>query len=273
MLPINFHRTFIPERRLIGSLLQYAALGKSGTYQEIAAETGIPMGKSTGKTPAMLDYARGMGLIELGEAETRGSKAPTLTALGQVVYLADRTLSEKLTQWVVHLSLCRGDIGASAWHLSFGAARQVLGSDYTELQLETYLSRIFGPGKDRTGPLLRTYTEDAALGRSTVLTVSRGTVTRRKAPLLDSFGPAYSALVLSLMESFFPAEGQLTLSAFGQCTLFFDTCLWNDDDIERLCALLDRKGWVAVDRHRRPWLLERRDTSERVWPHLFDDLA
>ena len=45
MLPINFHKTFVPERRLIGELLHYAALGKEGDYQEISSETGIPMGK------------------------------------------------------------------------------------------------------------------------------------------------------------------------------------------------------------------------------------
>ena len=65
MLPLNFHKTFIPERRLIAALLEYAALNKQGSYQDIASETSIPMGKSSGKVPAILDYARGMGLVEL----------------------------------------------------------------------------------------------------------------------------------------------------------------------------------------------------------------
>ena len=33
MLPLNFHKTFIPERRLIAALLEYAALNKQGDYQ------------------------------------------------------------------------------------------------------------------------------------------------------------------------------------------------------------------------------------------------
>ena len=49
MLAVNFHKTFIPERRLITDLMGYAALGQRGTFQEISADTGIPMGKSNGK--------------------------------------------------------------------------------------------------------------------------------------------------------------------------------------------------------------------------------
>ncbi len=49
MLSLNFHQSFIPERMLISSLLKYAAKGKQGTIKEMSEETGIPMGKSTGK--------------------------------------------------------------------------------------------------------------------------------------------------------------------------------------------------------------------------------
>ena len=38
MLPINFHKTFIPERHFIAALLDYAALGKAGTLQEISGD-------------------------------------------------------------------------------------------------------------------------------------------------------------------------------------------------------------------------------------------
>ena len=42
-------------------MLRFAAAGKSGDYREIASETGIPMGNSSGKVPAIIDYCRGMG--------------------------------------------------------------------------------------------------------------------------------------------------------------------------------------------------------------------
>ena len=52
MLSLSFHLTFAPERRYLAALLEYAALGKSGSMREMADDTGIPMGESTGKLPA-----------------------------------------------------------------------------------------------------------------------------------------------------------------------------------------------------------------------------
>ena len=49
MLPLNFHQTFVPERRLITALMEYAASGQEGTLYQMSEQTGIPMGKSSGK--------------------------------------------------------------------------------------------------------------------------------------------------------------------------------------------------------------------------------
>ncbi len=272
MLPINFHKTFVPERRLIGALLHYAALGKQGTYQEIGDETGIPMGESTGKVPAVLDYARGMGLVELAD-EKGAVKRPLLTPLGRVVYSEDRYLGEKVTQWIAHMNLCRGDIGAHAWWSAFAEGRRVLGSSFTRAQLENHLIDTFGSGIDRTGPLIRTYTDDAALGRAGVLACSGDLVERRRAPVLDSSATAYSAMVLTFMEVHFPTQVQVTIEDLADKTLWFDTCLWEQDDVEQVCLLLQNKGFVAVDRQMRPWILEKRATAEAVWPRIFDDMA
>lgn len=126
MLPLNFHKTFIPERRFIAALLEFAALDKQGNYQEISKETGIPMGKSSGKVPAILDYARGMGLIEFIGKRANSIKKPVLTTLGRVVYLEDKFLGEKMVQWLVHMNLCRNDIGAITWHKAFAKGRNIL---------------------------------------------------------------------------------------------------------------------------------------------------
>ena len=273
MLPINFHRTFVPERRLIGALLHYAARGRQGTYQQIAADTGIPMGDSTGKVPAILDYARGMGLVELAGPGRSATKRPVLTAFGQVVYSADSSLGEKLTQWLAHLNLCRGDIGAMAWRSVFAEGRRILGGSFSRQQVENYLMGIHGSGKDRTGPLIRTYLDGAALGRAGVLASSEDILQRQKAPLLDSYAYAYSAFFLTLMEVCFPGQAQITLSDLSEKTLCFDVCLWSEDDIEWACSLLDRKGLVRVDREMRPWILERVAMADSAWPHIFDDLA
>ncbi|MGQ9681554.1 MAG: hypothetical protein ACUVX9_03345 [Anaerolineae bacterium] len=268
MLPINFHRTFVPERRHLSALLHYAALGRSGDYQQISAETGIPMGQSSGKVPAILDYARGMGLVECSR-EKRALK-PQLTPLGRAVYGNDRALGTKLTQWVLHLNLCRKDIGSLLWHAAFAEGSRALGRRFTREEMESYLVGRFGPGRDRTGPALRTYLDEAALGRAGVLTASGRVFERRSAPLQPEYAVGYSALALALMDALFPNQSQVTLAALAEQSLWFDACLWDSDQQDELCLLMERKGYVAVDRQLRPWLLERKAAATEVWLHVYD---
>ena len=270
-LPINFHKTFIPERRLIAALLQYAAQGKAGNYQDIANDTGIPMGKSNGKVPAILDYSRGMGLIYLDSGQKSAVKKPELTEFGRIVFLQDKYLGETLTQWIAHMNLCRPDIGASAWYHVFGKGRNVLGNAFNADQLEGYLRNIFGTGKNRTGPLVRTYQDDAALGRTNALN-SEGVIKRNKAPTLDEYALPYSSYILSLFDAFFPGQSQVTTRDLTNKTSWFDVCLWGGTEIERVLMLVERTGYLSVDRQMQPWILERRADSNQVWSKIYDDL-
>ena len=68
-----------------------------------------------------------------------------------------------MVQWLVHMNLCRSDIGAKTWHEVFAKGRSILGTVFTKKQLEDYLVGICGQGKNRTGPMVLAYTEDAAL--------------------------------------------------------------------------------------------------------------
>lgn len=273
MLALNFHKTFKPERRLIASLLEYAALGKQGSLQDIAVDTGIPMGKSTGKAPAMLDYAKGMGLIELGTNQPSSIKKPTLTSFGRIVYSEDKFMGQEIVQLLAHMNLSRRDIGARAWHVVFGKGRHGLGSFFSKQQVEEYLVSIFGPGNDRTGPLLVMYTDDAAFERSGVLSVLKDNVKREKAPLLDAYALSYSAYILSLMEAFFPGQNQVTITDFNEKTLWFDICLWSKTEIEKVLLILERRGFISIDRQMQPWILEKNAMADEVWPRIFDDMA
>lgn len=271
-LPINFHKTFIPERRLISALLQYAADGKAGDYQDISAETGIPMGKSNGKVPAVIDYARGMGLIRL--VSTRSAvKTPTLTEFGRIVFLEDSLMGEPITQWLAHMNLCRPDIGASAWYHVFGKGRRVLGNTFSTAQLEGYLTNIFGAGKNRTGPLVRTYQDDAALGRTRAVSSNGKDITRNKAPTLNEYAMPYAAFVLSLMEALFADQQQVTIRDLNEKTAWLDTCLWGHTEVERAMTLLGRTTFIGLDKQMQPWILERKTKSQQVWSHIYDDLA
>ncbi|HZK43875.1 MAG TPA: hypothetical protein VFC73_06260 [Syntrophomonadaceae bacterium] len=272
MLPVNFHKTFIPERHLIAALLDYSALGKSGSLHEIAAATGIPMGKTNGKVPAIIDYAIGMGLITLYPGGEKGVRIPQLTSFGKSVFLEDKFLGEEITQWIAHMNLCRPDIGAKAWYKTFNEGRDIIGGSFTFDQLEDYLVSIFRPGKDRTGPMLRAYWEDAALARTKVIEKKGEVISRTKAPLYDAFALSYSAYILDLLETFFPNQSQVTLSDFQGKTGWFNVCLWQENDIEKACSLMEETRHLSIDRQRRPWIIEKSRNAEEVWPCIWDDL-
>ena len=74
-LPWSFHRTFKPERQYIGAMLKFASTGRQGDLQVIDSATGTPTGASTGKVPAILDYCRAMGLIQLAGRIDGGKEA------------------------------------------------------------------------------------------------------------------------------------------------------------------------------------------------------
>jgi len=272
VLPLNFHKTFIPERRLIAAILDFAEKDGEGNFQDISADTGIPMGKSTGKVPAILDYANGMGLISI-EKKKEGIRKPILTPFGAIVNNEDRFLSEEITQWIAHMNLCRGDIGARSWHEIFAKGRNILGSSFTKQQLESYLVNTFGKGKDRMGPMLIMYADNASFSKASVLSVHNNDVVRKKAPMTDVFALAYSAYILSLLETYFPGDNQITVTEFNVKTLWFDICLWNQTDIENVLRIVQGKGFVSVDRQMQPWIIEKMATSSDVWPIIYNELA
>lgn len=272
-LALNFHKTFVPERRLIAALLEYSAQEKSGTYAEIASETGIPMGRYTGKVPAILDYARGMGLIKLESGGSNSVRKPRLTDFGRIVFLEDRLLGEPLTQWIAHMQLCRHDIGAVAWYRVFAEGRAVLGSSFEPEQLEIYLTNIFGPGQNRTGPLLRTYLDDAALRRAMILSQEDAMIRRNRAPLLDEYARGYAAFTLTLLETSFDGRLQVSISDLNNQTCWFDVCLWGTGEIARALSLMEGTGLLSVDRQMQPWIVERRSDAGPAWASVYDDLT
>jgi hypothetical protein len=280
MLPLNFHQTFIPERRLIGALLEYAALGKQGSYSEIAEETGIPMGMVNGKVPAIMSYAKGMGLINIDISASTKGYIPKLTSFGKVVYLEDKYMGEQIVQVIAHMNLCRSDIGAKVWRTLF-AEGVSLGDIFTKAELEEYLTVRFGAGnkRGRIGPLVSTYTDDAALARTALLRVDGNktkenvVITLNKAPVFDAFTRIYAAYITELLELFFPMQTQVTLTDFIESTKWFNICRWANKDIGLFFEQLERKGLISVDRQRQPWIIEKKYTAEKLWPDIFIDLA
>lgn len=271
MLPISFHQSFIPERRYITALLEYARTENEGSIHEIAEITGIPMGRSSGKTPAIVDYAKGMGLVSVNEKKTQ--KKIALTPFGAVVLNNDRFINETITQWLLHINLCNNLTGASAWNIAFGRGTTLIGSPFTRQGLENLLISHLGPSNDPVGPLIRTYLEPAALGNAGVIEVKGQQISRRPAPILDMYANAYAALILQLFENCFAGENQITLDDFNDRTQLFDICFWSSYEIETLLSSVQTTGYISVDRTMIPWILERNADSGTLWPSIFNHLV
>ena len=269
MLSLNFHGTFIPERHYIADFLDYVAAGKEGSLLEMAEETGIPMGKSSGKMKAIRSYCVGMNLIVMERGSRGGVKRPVFTPFGQVIFEEDKLLSRQFTQWLVHINLCRNDIGAIAWNKVFVEGARILGYRFSRDQLEDYLIYHFGKAKKaRIGPLLSTYTNDAGLARSSVLNVDGEMITRNKAPITRDWAIGYSAIIVELMEKYFPNQFQVTITDFASETGLFDICMWSQPDVETLLNVIEGEGYIVVDRQIRPWIIEKRVSSDKIWPNI-----
>lgn len=271
MLPISFHQTFIPERRYITALLEYARTENKGSIREIAEITGIPMGKSSGKTPAILEYAKGMGLVSV---EVKKSlKKISLTSFGAQVLNRDKFINETITQWLLHINLCNNQTGASAWNVAFGLGTMLIGSPFTRQGLENLLINHLGPSKDSVGPLIQTYVEPAALGNAGVIKVKGQQISRRPAPILDIYSNAYAALILQLFETYFVGENQITLNDFNDRTQLFDICFWNPFEIEALLDSVQATGYISVDRTMIPWIVEKNTDANLVWSKIYNQLV
>jgi hypothetical protein len=272
-LPRNFHKSFKPERQYINALLRFAASGKSGDYQEIALETGIPMGISSGKVPAIIDYCRGMGLIQLIGQNRSSIKKPDLTSFGRVVLLEDPFLKLNITQWMAHLNLCSPLRGAEVWHQTFFPGKQAIGMSFERAQLETYLCSSLKVDKSGIiGPLIGTYEDDASFRICGALFEKNGIITRKPAPVSEEFGFGYGAWLLQLIHDFFPKSGQISVVELDSAAGWRTIPGWDIETHQRVLGLVERKGLLTVDRHMEPWLLHPKMNFEGAWKLIYNDL-
>jgi len=272
-LPRNFHKTFKPERQYINAMLRYAATGGKGDYQAIAAATGIPTGASSGKVPAIMDYCRGMGLIQLVGPERSSVKKPDLTPFGRIVLLEDPYLKAGVSQWVAHFNLCSRLYGADVWYHTFFAGTQALGMKFSKAQLESHLSVIYGVEKSGlTGPLVGTYTDDAAFKVCGALSETGSIIVRRPAPITNEMALGYGAWLLQLLVDYFPGRRQVLITDLDTAAGWRTIPGWDVTSTQRALEIVERKGLIDVDRHMEPWLILMKAGPDETWRRIYDDL-
>jgi len=272
-LPRNFHKTFIPERRYIRSILQFAATGKSGDSQFIASVTGIPTGRSSGKVIPTLDYCRGMGLVILSNSSTKNSiKEPHLTPFGRVVLREDPFMKEAVTQWIAHLNMCNPLWGADVWfHLFFNGT---LGNNFSREQLDIYLKSVYKvQNRSIIGPLVRMYEDPASFSLCGVLSEDDSMVNRISPPVKDYMLWGYGAWLIANIEQFFPEVSQITITELDKVAGWKTITAWSNSESLEILRLFEQKGILEIDRHMNPWIIRRSDVnSDDLWPKIYDDL-
>lgn len=271
-LSLNFHQTFIPERRYLSILLDKIGQNLFLSDKELSALTSIPMGDTSGKLPATLAYAKGMGLVKL---TTEKQRSISLTPLGELVKIEDPYLQEELTQWIMHLELCKKSNGAELWYQVFNTCFKSFNSTFNTDQLENLLEQIIHKKKRNIiGPLLRTYAEDSALSLVDIVEADKNNPNQyliNSPPLLDSFGYYYGYLLISLWEETdIKSDNQVTITSLNEKTEIIDQLNFNSRQFETLLLNIESLGLIDIDKQMSPWILIKKSTKENILKKIYD---
>ncbi len=272
MLSASFHNTFIPERVYLSEMLKFAAKSGSGNIEDISEATGIPTGKSSGKVEPILNYASGMGLIQV-EKKSDGVKELSLTHLGRVIYLEDRNLSESYSQWLVHLHLCNPFSGASVWHYTFARAFPSYQNQLTRPQLEDYITQhIPGNPTRAVGPLLLMYLEAASFSNTQCLIKEEEKYSKSRLPVIQEYFTGYAALMFLYWDFINPNSQQMVRNEFEAVTHFFQLSGWDLQTIDEVLEAWALRNWIRLDRQTEKLVITRLVATESVIPKVFDEL-
>lgn len=253
-LPLHFSQDFLPERSLLARLLPVACNHGSGTKVQIGAATGIPTGESSGKVEPIILYARAMGLVRATKAGGSWSLAPT--PLGRLVMAEDACLSEAVTQWLLHLIMCRRcslqepSVGiADPWYALFADGGMRLGTRFGEDAFLEYLTERYGAKgylKSLSRLVLRCYHEQSCFGDLRVLAQvddgGRPVYVRTSAPFERSYFPAYASFLYITWDMLFPADKQIDVAFLFAQSRWLNVMGWTRDEA---AALLN---WMADER-------------------------
>lgn len=271
-LPLSFHMTFQPERHYLTALLKFAQTQNSGTVEGISQATGIPTGKSTGKVKPLLQYAQGMGLLELGPTSD-GLQQFELTSLAHAILREDPHLLEENTQWALHLMLCGRRGGAEVWFAVFVEAASILGRAFPKQQFEQFLINRYGSSRDAVGPLVRTYGDPAALAKVGAIACDDDRVTLRRVPTQPALIDTVAALLLLTWDETAPNDSQVALSALETTSCLLSATGWGLEDQSQLLTEMESRGLLHVDRQTGNPIITRLTSTDHVLRTMYDRLV
>lgn len=270
-LSLNFHQTFIPERRYISEILELSQLNKKLTFEEIKENTSIPTGKSSGKINPTINYAKGMGFITV--LKTQNSYSLQSTLLGKSVFQQDKYLSEDLTQWLAHIFLARKNEGAEIWYRLFSKSSSLLGNSFSREELNEYFESYYGKKKrSLIGPLISTYNSEDSLGNIKCLKETNGLINRFPLPAKENFSLGCAALFIHYWEYYFKSRQQITLSEYEEKTHYFDLMGWSDEQIHLCLNWFEEYKVINIDRQLGSPVLSRLTDFENIVIKVFDPL-
>lgn len=275
-LPLHFSQDFLPERSLLARLLPVACAHGGGTKVQIGAATGIPTGESSGKVEPIILYARAMGLIRAAKTAGTWSLAPT--ALGQLVMAEDPCLSEAVTQWLLHLIMCRRcslqepSAGiADPWYALFAEGGMRLSARFGADAFHGYLTERYGSKgylKSLSRLVLRCYEEQSCFGDLGVITGidegGRAEYVRKCAPFERSYFPAYASYLYITWDMLFPADKQIDIAFLFAQSRWLNVMGWTRDDAASLLNWMADERLLELDRQTGSTLALRLTEVENV---------
>lgn len=281
-LPLNFPQTFLPERRLLSKILEFAAAGGSGTKVAIGEKTGIPTGKSTGKVEPIIYYTCGMGLINALKKKA-GIWELSLTQLGSLIIQEDPFLSEVQTLWMLHLMLCRrrGEAGsavgvADPWFALFAEGSFRLGASFKQVSFQEFLTDRYGEKsylQSLSGVVLRSYLRESCFGNIGALQQIEGElIVRLVAPVDKDLFPVYAAYFYLIWDELFLDDDQISLEVFSERSRFFSIINWDDSAKSRWLTWMSDQGLIQVDRYTGSPVLLRLKTTDLVVMEIYSEL-
>ena len=252
---VNFHMTFPPTPAYIGRLLKIAD-GRMRSASEIAEETGIPEGASSGKIRPHIQYAGYMGLIRTEDF--------TRTPLGEVVRREDCMLTEKLTQMLCHIQMT-SPTGAPMWRFLFHELLPENQGQISNALLSDAMKRRFGATAKFT-PVITMYTKQFT--ELKLLSAEEDSLVLHPCAFDKDLLYVYGYALLYEWESSCPEKMEITAEELEKLKVRH-TFGWSQTEeyevLQKLCSV----AVIGMNRQLVPFTIQRLVSTSFLLPKLY----